>query len=357
MIILYVVLLVIFAALPYGMSWLLAPILVARGHRNDVNKFIKYANQAGFYKEPKVKGEMRPFPSVFDRPSKMFSLIVPAYNEEERITVMLDETFAFMESWMREDKSLSYEIIVVDDGSKDGTCDIVYGYVEKYSTDIIRLVNMGENQGKGAAIRCGMLLCRGEYALMVDADGATEISDLRKLFAEMKKTETRKAVGPWGFEGLFGVALGSRAHMQGEAVARRKWYRTVLMLGLHSLVWLLCSRNVRDTQCGFKLFTRDAARVLFSNMRLERWAFDIELVILAETLGVPLREVAVNWEEVPGSKLIQSKWDVVTTSLTMARDMLVVRASYLVGIWRVQDPAAIMAARTPPPPPERKKGK
>mmetsp|Transcript_16698 Transcript_16698/g.21438 ORF Transcript_16698/g.21438 Transcript_16698/m.21438 type:complete len:358 (-) Transcript_16698:214-1287(-) len=332
---------------PAGLSWLLSPIFVARGHRNDIAKFIKYANHASFYQEPKAQGELRCFPSVYDEPSKTVSLIVPAYNEEDRITIMLDQTLAFMDKWLAEPRNseLTYEIIVVDDGSSDKTADVVYSYVQKVGTDTMRLVSMGINQGKGAAIRRGMLLCRGEYALMVDADGATEISDLDTLYQKIKTIETQKVIGPWEFEGTFGISIGSRAHLQGEAVATRQFYRTVLMYGLHFLVWTLCSKNVKDTQCGFKLFTRDAVRVLFPNMRLERWAFDIELIILAEKLGIPIVESAVNWQEVPGSKLIQSKLDVVTTSLTMARDMFVVRLCYLFNIWKVQDPASIILER------------
>jgi dolichyl-phosphate beta-glucosyltransferase len=95
---------------------------------------------------------------------------------------------------------------------------------------------------------------------------------------------------------------------------------------------------VHDTQCGFKLFTKDAARTLFATLHLERWAFDIEIIFVAEALGYPIMEQGVNWREVDGSKLIQSKLDVVRTSLVMARDMLCVRMCYLLGIWTLPLP-------------------
>lgn len=123
--------------------------------------------------------------------------------------------------------------------------------------------------------------------------------------------------------------------MEKDSVATRQWYRTVLMYGFHILVTLLCSNAVKDTQCGFKLFTRKAAKLLFYNLHLERWAFDIEIIFLAEKFGIPLTEVSVNWHEVSGSKLIQTKMDVIKTSLEMARDMLCVRLSYLLGFWHV----------------------
>jgi dolichyl-phosphate beta-glucosyltransferase len=90
---------------------------------------------------------------------------------------------------------------------------------------------------------------------------------------------------------LVGAAIGSRAHMEGDSVAKRSMLRTVLMKGFHLLVMILCTRNVKDTQCGFKLFTRRSARVLFDVLHLERWSFDTELVYLAEHLDMPLVEV------------------------------------------------------------------
>lgn len=127
----------------------------------------------------------------------------------------------------------------------------------------------------------------------------------------------------------------NRAHMAKKSVAVREWYRTILMKGFHFLVTILCTRQIQDTQCGFKLFTRNVAKPIFQNLHLYRWAFDIELIYQAEQLGVPIREVPVNWREVEGSKLITKKWDVVTTSLTMARDMLAVKIAYVFGIWKL----------------------
>ena len=121
--------------------------------------------------------------------------------------------------------------------------------------------------------------------------------------------------------------------MEKTSKATRALHRTILMMGFHALVVLLCSRSVRDTQCGFKLFTRATARLLFADLHLERWAFDVEIIYLAEKLGIPIVEVAVNWHEVEGSKLIVTKWDIVTTSIAMAKDMFTVSLSYALGIW------------------------
>mmetsp|Transcript_36667 Transcript_36667/g.67104 ORF Transcript_36667/g.67104 Transcript_36667/m.67104 type:complete len:120 (+) Transcript_36667:3-362(+) len=115
---------------------------------------------------------------------------------------------------------------------------------------------------------------------------------------------------------------------------------------MHMCVRVLCTSKVKDTQCGFKLFTRSAARELFLRLHLERWAFDIELVFLAQALGVPLVEVAVDWQEVAGSKLIMKKLDVITASITMLRDMLCVKLCYLLRIWRVDSAATSSVKQT-----------
>lgn len=91
--------------------------------------------------------------------------------------------------------------------------------------------------------------------------------------------------------GPAGIVVGSRAHMATESMTKRAWYRTILMKGFHCLVMLFATRNVKDTQCGFKLFTRDAARLVFPAMHTRRWAFDIEMIVIAESLGIPIKEV------------------------------------------------------------------
>lgn len=119
----------------------------------------------------------------------------------------------------------------------------------------------------------------------MDADGATEIEDLERLYDELQKLQ------PGQSESL-GMVLGSRAHMAEKSVAARKWYRTILMKGFHMLVMMLCTRQVQDTQCGFKLFTATTAKTLFRNLHLYRWAFDIDIIYQAEAIGVPMKEVS-----------------------------------------------------------------
>jgi dolichyl-phosphate beta-glucosyltransferase len=103
------------------------------------------------------------------------------------------------------------------------------------------------------------------------------------------------------------------------------------MWGFHLLVWVLCVSNIKDTQCGFKLFTRKSAHLLFTNLHLERWAFDVELLFLAQQQHIPVCEIPVNWTEVPGSKL-----DPLRASIEMGRDLFKIRLAYMTGIWRFQ---------------------
>lgn len=113
---------------------------------------------------------------------------------------------------------------------------------------------------------------------------------------------------------------------------QRKWYRNVLMHGFHFLVDMLCVRGIRDTQCGFKLFTRKTAARLFPNLHVERWAVDVELLFMAQHyLKIPMTEVPVNWQEIEGSKL-----DPISASIQIGRDMLRIRLNYLTGWWRME---------------------
>jgi dolichyl-phosphate beta-glucosyltransferase len=157
-----------------------------------------------------------------------------------------------------------------------------------------------------------MMLAHGETMLMVDADGATSIRDLERLLSSSAP-----------------VVFGSRHHLVDDAVAHRSALRTVLMFGFHTVVRCVVGGQApQDTQCGFKTFRRDAARNIFGNLHLPRWAFDIEVVLLASQLRLGIEEVAVNWVEVPGSKL-----NIITASITMLRDMIATRLLYATGMW------------------------
>eukprot|EP00731_Ephydatia_muelleri_P030836 Em0022g350a len=267
-------------------------------------------------------GKKHVFPSVDDPPTIYMTLVAPAYKEEERLPKMMKETMNYLEERHKRQKGFTYEVIVVNDGSTDHTSKEALKFVSRYGYEKVRVLDFVKNRGKGGAVRMGALSARGERILMLDADGATQIADMENLekgLDTLVDSHNRPA-----------VAVGSRAHLQGEAVAKRSPFRNFLMYGFHVLVRILCVRGIRDTQCGFKMFTRAAIAPLFQTMHIDRWAFDVELLHIAEKLKIPMVEVAVNWQEIDGSKLVP-----VFSWLQMGRDILFIRLCYMFGIWSI----------------------
>ncbi|NP_001079880.1 ALG5, dolichyl-phosphate beta-glucosyltransferase S homeolog [Xenopus laevis] len=268
------------------------------------------------------KGKKEPFPSIHDPPTRDLSVVVPSYNEEERLPVMMNEAMEYLEQRQKKQPSFSYEVIVVDDGSKDKTTEVALKYCKKYGSDKVRVLTLKKNRGKGGAVRMGVLVSRGKLILMADADGATKFADIENVEVGLEKLK------PWPEK--LAISCGSRAHLEKESIAQRSMFRTFLMYGFHFLVWFLCVRRVRDTQCGFKLLTREAAARTFSALHVDRWAFDVELLYIAQCLSIPVAEVAVNWTEIEGSKLVPFwSW------LQMGRDLLFIRMRYLTGAWNI----------------------
>ncbi|XP_073283455.1 uncharacterized protein [Primulina huaijiensis] len=175
-------------------------------------------------------------------------------------------------------------VVIVDDGSADGTRRVAFDYVKRYTIDNISVVFLGRNHGKCEAIRKGVLHSRGELILMLDADEATKVSDLEKLENQILTLamEERKFGGSRASDSAMRIsdvpiaAFGSRAHLEEKALATvdsfgcRKWYRNFLMKGFHLGVLLATGSGIRDIQCGFKMFVRAAAWKLFMNVRLKR---------------------------------------------------------------------------------------
>ncbi|EGN96922.1 glycosyltransferase family 2 protein [Serpula lacrymans var. lacrymans S7.3] len=211
---------------------------------------------------------------------------------------------------------------IQDDGSADETSALGVKLAGEYPESDIRVVTLEKNLGKGGAVRHGMLYARGQRLLMVDADGASRFEDLELLWEAMDKLAPKNEPA---------VVVGSRAHLvKTEAVVKRSFIRNILMYGLHTILRIVGVGHIRDTQCGFKLFTRRAAQQIFPAQHLATWIFDVELLLLAKQLGIPVEEVPVEWHEVAGSKL-----NVVKDSLQMLRDLLVLRANILLGRWKV----------------------
>lgn len=280
-------------------------------HRHEGEKFFLDA-----------RGRKEALPSLRDAPTKRLSVVVPSYNEEKRLPVMMDEALGYLEERQSRDPTFTYEVIVVDDGSRDQTSKVAFEYCRTHGSDKVRVVTLAKNRGKGGAVKMGVFSSRGEKILMADADGATRFADVEKLEKGLDGLQ------PW--PDRMAIACGSRAHLQEASIAQRSYFRTLLMYGFHFLVWFLCVRGVRDTQCGFKLLTREAASRTFSSLHVERWAFDVELLYIAQRCRIPIAEVAVAWTEVEGSKLVPFwSW------LQMGKDLLLIRLRYATGAWRL----------------------
>lgn len=277
--------------------------------------------------------KMHEFPSLDDPWSIHLSVVVPAYEEEVRLPPMLDECMAYLKT---REPSLKYEVIVVSDGSKDNTAKVGREYVKKHGADVLRVLELEKNRGKGGAVRIGVQSTRGAVILFADADGATKFPDLEKLESSLKEiVKVDYETAPDAAASCLGIVCGSRAHLEEQAISSRSYLRTLLMHGFHFLVWFFTVRGIRDTQCGFKLLTRETARVCFGNLHVERWAFDVELLFIAQKLKIPVSEVAVNWTEIEGSKLVP-----VWSWLQMGKDLFLIWFRYLIGAWKLSKKSA-----------------
>ncbi|KAI2793801.1 Dolichyl-phosphate beta-glucosyltransferase [Penicillium oxalicum] len=290
------------------------------------------------------------------------SVVVPAYNEEARLAGMLEEAvnylehmYGTLESSSDEEKHGSgvltrsmrkrnptsdrhtmngnldvspsdrgWEILIVSDGSTDRTEEVAFSFARDHQLSMhpkgyagpwtpkvqegvhippgtIRVVNLTHNRGKGGAVTHGMRHVRGQYVVFADADGASKFEDLGKLVTACREVEDGRGRG---------VAVGSRAHMVGsEAVVK--------------------TATVKDTQCGFKLFSRNSLPFIVPYMHSEGWIFDVEMLMLAEFAQIPVAEVPVGWREVGGSKL-----NVIWDSIGMAWGLAILRAGWSLGIYR-----------------------
>nr|CAG4651251.1 EOG090X0BIY [Simocephalus serrulatus]SVE94442.1 EOG090X0BIY [Simocephalus serrulatus] len=284
-------------------------------------KIVRFKEEK-FYLNPQTK-EKQLFPSVEEKATLLLSVIVPAYNEEKRLPVMLEECLDYLEKKLKSNPKNTYEVLIVDDGSTDKTTEVGLGYSEKYGCDKVRVLTLIKNRGKGGAVRLGMLSARGQQLLFADADGATTFEDISKLQKNLDDLVKGESL-----ESALGLVCGSRAHLEKEAIASRSIARTFLMKGFHLLVWLFAARSIRDTQCGFKLLTRATARLCFPNLHIERWAFDVELIYIAEHVKIPTGEISVRWTEIEGSKIVP-----VWSWLQMGRDLFLIWLRYSTGAW------------------------
>jgi glycosyltransferase involved in cell wall biosynthesis len=216
--------------------------------------------------------------------TRSISIVIPAYNEQVR----LPDSLRRVERYLREGGWDFHEILVVDDGSTDGTADAAATVAS--SNPNIRVLRNPGNRGKGFSVRHGMLEARGEWRLFSDADLSTPIEELEKLWSTVARGKDQ-------------VAIGSRAIDRSLIGVHQPGYRETMGRIFNGVMRAATGLPISDTQCGFKLFRGNVAEEVFSRQKLERFGFDAEVLFIAAGRGYGIAEVPVRWNHVEGSKV------------------------------------------------------
>lgn len=233
-----------------------------------------------------------------DKNSKFgYSIVVPCYNEVKRLPATLLSIKKYLKNHP------GGEVIVVDDGSFDDTAKIV---VDSQKGDgFVRLIRHSRNLGKGTTVRAGILQSRGEVVCFIDADGSMDINELDRLAAHLGECD---------------IVISSKYLLPSPDAKRQDLNRAIIARLGNWLVRILFGLHFADTQSGFKVFKRAAARKLFSKMVINRWAFDVELLVLAKKQGFKVKEVAVPWVNTDDSRV-----DLLPAVFTTLRELAVLR--------------------------------
>jgi len=232
------------------------------------------------------------------------SIVVPAFNESRRIADSLRQVRDFLGR-----AGLSSEILVVNDGSTDGTAEIV----RRFELEGVRLIHQPENRGKGYSVRTGVLMATGTYVLFTDADLSTPIDELQKLYdiAEREPAD---------------IVIGSRAIDRRSIERHQPRFREIGGIVFNRIVRVGMGLKLYDTQCGFKLFHRARTRSIFEKQTIDRFGFDPEILFLAARSGLRIREVSVRWSHADDTKV-----QVIRDGLRMIGDLLRIRLNDLAG--------------------------
>ena len=231
------------------------------------------------------------------------SVVIPAYNEELRIPQTLSQSIDYLKS-----QPYRAEIIVVNDGSTDGTEEVVRKYLSNSVSVKLLAHPDGGNHGKGASVRLGMIKAQGAYRLFMDADNSTTLDQIDRFWPLFKQ----------GYE----VVIGSRALRESVIGVHQARFKELAGRMGNWFIRVCAVPGVSDTQAGFKMLDGAAADVVFSRQTIERWGFDIEILAIAQSHGFPIGEVPIKWVNAPGSKVtIGSYFEVLNEVWRVRRNL------------------------------------
>jgi len=251
-----------------------------------------------------------------------YSIVIPAYNEAARIGATLERVLSYVHA-----QGWDAEIIVINDGSRDNTAEIVQSFAAKDPT--LRLIDNPGNHGKGYSVRTGMLHARGRIVLFSDADLSSPIEESLKLFAALESGAD--------------IAIGSRWLRAELQTQRQPLHRQLFGRIFNILLRVTLGLQFADTQCGFKAFKRAAAQAIFPWQRIERWGFDPEILFLARKFGFKVEEVPVAWGHSGGARI-----NPLIDGARMFQEMLRIRWYDLTGKYDGTDAMAASKARSTP---------
>lgn len=245
------------------------------------------------------------------------SIIIPAYNEERRLPPSLEKVVAFLQR-----QAYKSEVLVVENGSTDRTTEVVQAFIDAHqdAEGKVRLALLHSSPGKGAAVKVGMLAAQGDYRFICDADLAMPIEEIVKFLPPVQPPE------------MFDIAIASR-EAPGAVRYNEPLYRHIMGRVFNFLVRMMAVPGIQDTQCGFKMFTRQAALHLFPLQQIEGWSFDVEVLYIARQHGLRLIEVPIHWYYQEDSRVRP-----VHDTINMVRELLKIRRNGRAGLYDLAAP-------------------
>lgn len=245
------------------------------------------------------------------------SIIIPAYNEERRLPPSLQKVVDFLRK-----QAYTSEVIVVENGSTDRTTEVVQAFIDAHqdAEGKVRLALLHSSPGKGAAVKVGMLAAQGEYRFICDADLAMPIEEIVKFLPPVQNPDR------------FDIAIASR-EAPGAVRYNEPLYRHIMGRVFNFLVRIMAVPGIQDTQCGFKMFTRQAALHLFPLQQIEGWSFDVEVLYIARQHGLRLIEVPINWYYQEDSRVRP-----IHDTINMVRELLRIRRNGRAGLYDLPAP-------------------